>query len=78
MPITELVIPILKPELAKEAQGAIYDGVKGMSGGPIFRSVGHMLRDNGKDVSEEYRAILGLGKTIPLQHPPSMTDMSCF
>lgn len=66
MTITELVFPSFKPETAKEAlpvfrdAAKVFDGVSGL----LTRNVGHIIRHNGEDISQEHRSVLSIGEPL--------------
>lgn len=69
MPITEIVIGSLKPEVAKEGLAALRTGNFFNVAGPLSNYVGHIIRHNGKDIESEYRPLLAIGQfALPFIH----------
>ncbi|KAJ4290476.1 hypothetical protein N0V90_010693 [Kalmusia sp. IMI 367209] len=63
MPISELVIGSLRPDVAQKGLVAIRTSVPKVFStvpGSLSNHVGHIIKLNGKDVSSEYKPILGL------------------
>ncbi|KAF2870386.1 hypothetical protein BDV95DRAFT_608384 [Massariosphaeria phaeospora] len=62
MPITELVVVYVKPEIAKQANAGLLDASRALDNTPGCHSVrvGHVLRQDGKDIESEYRTVFGV------------------
>jgi hypothetical protein len=67
MPISELVIGTLRPDVAQEGlshirknQPSIFNALPGS----LSNRVGHVIKHNGKDISSEYKPVLALGTSI--------------
>ncbi|KAK7192085.1 hypothetical protein PSPO01_01657 [Paraphaeosphaeria sporulosa] len=72
MPISELVLGTLRPEVAQEGLSHIRKNQPGIFStveGSLSNSVGHVIKHNGKDTFSEYTPILALGKLYLLFKP---------
>ncbi|KAF2438419.1 hypothetical protein P171DRAFT_491090 [Karstenula rhodostoma CBS 690.94] len=63
MPISELVLAALRPNVAQEGLSQIRKNQPGIFStveGSLSNNIGHVLKHNGKDISSEYKPILAL------------------
>lgn len=77
MPISELVLGTLRPDVAQEGLSHIRKNQPGIFStveGSLSNNVGQVLKHNGKDISSEYKPILALGTLSPLLKPSAQTD----